>query len=189
MKSCGNKRYCIPPNNPFADRRGRDEIWLMGLRNPWRFSFDAPTRALWIGDVGQGEFEEVNRVPASPTRRNLGWSCREGRQVYDASRCRSGVHYRGPTSVVAHPQGASITGGFVYRGSKYRGLIRGAYVFSDFVTRRVWLFARGQGKHVQQQRLGSSDYRGATSFGVDDRGEIFAVTYDGVLWRMRASRP
>jgi glucose/arabinose dehydrogenase len=184
--SCG-KPYCVPRSNPFAGKTpGRGEIWLMGLRNPWKMSFDPATKSLWIGDVGQDGFEEVNRVRATPSHRNLGWSCREGRVVYNASRCRSGVRYVEPKTVVSHPAGESITGGYVYRGSRYSRLMGGLYVFGDFVNRKVWVYAPGQGKVLQAARLGSSSYNGPTSFGVDGSGEIWAVTYDGTLWRMRA---
>ena len=187
-RTCGGKRYCIPKSNPFVGKKGRPEIYLLGLRNPWRFSFDFRTDSLWIGDVGQGEQEEINRVPQNPNRINLGWSCREGNQVFIASRCRAGVNYLNPATVVNHPAGESITGGFVYRGERYRKLIGGAYVFGDFVTRRVWLYKPGRGKHAQAQRLGPSQYSGPTSFGVSSRDEIYAVTYDGSLWRMRVNR-
>ena len=184
--TCRDRRYCIPDSNPFLGKRGRDEIWLMGLRNPWRFSFDKRTDDLWIGDVGQDRFEEITRVGQHPRRIHLGWSCREGRVIYNGSRCRRSIDYLGPTTVVRHPLAGSITGGFVYRGRQYRRQIGGAYVFSDFISRRVWLYKKGPGKVVQSARLGSGS--GATSFGVDDRGEIYAVTYDGVLWRMRVTR-
>ena len=108
--------------------------------------------------------------------------------MFIASRCRQGVNYLHPATVVRHPAGESITGGFVYRGERYRKLIGGAYVFGDYVTRRVWLYKPGRGKHAQADRLGPSSYNGPTSFGVSSRKEIYAVTYDGALWRMRASR-
>ncbi len=167
-------------------KQGRDEIWLLGLRNPWRFSFDRATKDLWIGDVGQDAVEEIDHVKANPKHRNLGWSCREGNQGYDSSQCRKGVKYVDPVTTVRHPVAESITGGFVYRGHKYSWL-RGTYLFGDYVTARVWLYAHGQGKAVQSRRLGGS-YSGPTSFGQDDRGEIYAVTYGGTLWRMTASR-
>ena len=184
--SCHKRRYCSPDGNPFVDKRGRDEIWLMGLRNPWRFSVDPRTDNLWIGDVGQDAYEEIDRVGPHPRRIHLGWSCKEGRSTYNASRCRSSVNYLGPETVVSHPQAQSIIGGFVYRGHRYRDQIGGTYVFADFVTRRVWLYRPGTGKVLQADRLGGGI--GASSFGVNDRGEIYAVTYDGVLWRMRVTR-
>lgn len=184
--SCRDRRYCIPDDNPFVGRKGRDEIWLMGLRNPWRFSIDPQTRDLWIGDVGQDAYEEIDRVGPNPRRIHLGWSCKEGRATYDASRCRRSIDYLRPVTVVPHDRAESITGGFVYRGRRYASQIGGAYVFADFLTRRVWLYRPGPGKVLQDARLGTGI--GATSFGLDDRGEIYAVTYDGVLWRMRVTR-
>ena len=184
--SCGGKRYCAPKGNPFVGKKGRGEIWLMGLRNPWRFSFDPRTDNLWIGDVGQDAYEEISRVGPHPRRIHLGWSCQEGRSTFNASRCRKSINYVGPKAVVAQPIAESITGGFVYRGHRYRSQIGGAYIFADFITRRVWLYRSGVGKVLQPARLGGGI--GASSFGVDDRGEIYAVTYDGILWRMRVTR-
>lgn len=184
--NCGERRYCVPNGNPFVGKRGRDEIWLMGLRNPWRFSFDARTNDLWIGDVGQESYEEINRVGPHPRRIHLGWSCKEGRSTYRADRCNGSTKYLGPETVVPQDAAQSITGGYVYRGQRFQRQLGGTYVFADFVTRRVWLYRPGAGRVLQPQRLGSGI--GATSFGVDDRGEIYAVTYDGVLWRMRVER-
>lgn len=182
--SCGARRYCVPRSNPFVGKRGRDEIWLMGLRNPWRFSIDPRTQNLWIGDVGQDAWEEIDRVAPDPRRIHLGWSCKEGRATYNPSRCRASIDYLGPRVVVPQPRAQSITGGFVYRGQRYQRQIGGAYVFGDFVTSRVWLYRAGSGKVLQDDRL----VGGVTSFGVDDRGEIYAVTIDGTLWRMRVVR-
>ena len=126
--TCHKRRYCSPDGNPFVSKRGRDEIWLMGLRNPWRFSVDPRTDNLWIGDVGQDAYEEISRVGPHPRRIHLGWSCKEGRSTYNASRCRRSVNYLGPQTVVGHPRAESITGGFVYRGHRYRDQIGGAYV-------------------------------------------------------------
>ncbi len=181
---CSGKRYCVPRGNPFVGKKGRGEIWLMGLRNPWRFSFDSRTDHLWIGDVGQDAYEEIDQLGPHPSRINLGWSCKEGRSTYNANRCRSGVKYVGPETVVAHPAAESITGGFVYRGHRYRSQLGGAYVFADFITHRVWAYRSGPGRVLQRKRLSG----GPTSFGVDDRGEIYSVTYDGGLWRMRVTR-
>ena len=181
---CGGRAYCSPNGNPFANKKGRDEIWLMGLRNPWRFSVDPRTDDLWIGDVGQDRFEEIDRVRPHQQRYNLGWSCWEGRTRYNTSRCRAKAKYLQPKVVIRHPVASSITGGFVYRGHRYAKKIGGAYVFADFGSNRVWLHKSGAGKIQQPQRLAG----GATSFGVDDKGEIYAVTYDGVLHRMRVVR-
>jgi glucose/arabinose dehydrogenase len=184
--TCRHRHYCIPQGNPYLGKPGRDEIWLRGLRNPWRFSFDTSTNDLWIGDVGQERVEEIDRVGAHPKRNHLGWSCREGRKIYNSSRCHGSIHYIKPKTVVRHPRAQAITGGFVYRGDKYQRRIGGVYVFGDYITGRVWLYKPGHGKVVQPSRLGTG--AGPTSFGVDDRGEIYAVTYDGVLWRMTVTR-
>lgn len=184
--NCRGNRYCVPNGNPFVGKRGRDEIWLMGLRNPWRFSFDVRTKDLWIGDVGQDAYEEIDRVGPHPRRIHLGWSCKEGRSTYNVSRCRSSIDYVAPEVVVPHGPAESIIGGFVYRGHRYRDQIGGTYIFADYLTKRVWLYRPGAGRVLQPSRLGTSS--GPTSFGVDDRGEIYAVTLDGRLWRMRIVR-
>jgi glucose/arabinose dehydrogenase len=182
--SCGKLHYCVPRTNPFAGKTpGRGEIWLWGLRNPWRWSFDPATGAMWIGDVGQDAVEEIDRVPAKPSIRNLGWSCWEGRQHYNTSRCRNGARYRFPVATVDHPKAEAILGGFVYRGSKYRTLMNGVYIFGDDVTGKVWTYRKGEGKHLQTARLPGNP----SGFGIDDRGEIWAVTLDGRLWSMRAT--
>ena len=183
---CSNRAYCTPDGNPFSGKRGRDEIWLMGLRNPWRFSVDPRTGDLWIGDVGQEHYEEINAVGPHPRRIHLGWSCREGRLVYNRSRCRRSIDYVQPKVVVRHPAASSITGGFVYRGQKYRRQIGGAYVFGDYGSGRIWLYTPKAGKVLQNRGFGA--WSGPTSFGVDDRGEIYAVTRDGRVWRMRVTR-
>jgi glucose/arabinose dehydrogenase len=181
-RSCGRQRYCVPSGNPFAGPTpGRGEIWAMGVRNPWRFSFDPVTKNLWIGDVGQDSWEEVDRLGPNAAGANLGWSCWEARSKYNASQCRAGASYEFPVVAIAHPTAESITGGFVYRGSRWPSL-RGQYVFGDFITGRIWTYRPGQGKTLQARRLGS-----VTSFGVDDRNEMWAVTIDGGLWRMKVS--
>jgi len=180
---CGSHRYCIPASNPFAGRKpGRGEIWLYGLRNPWRWSFDPATRALWIGDVGQDHIEEIDRVPAHPGRRNLGWSCWEGRSHYNTGRCRSGARYVFPVAQVVHPNGEAIIGGYVYRGKAYASLMAGTYVFADEVTDHVWVYRKGQGKRLQAKDIPG----GPTSFALDEHNEIWAVSLDGRLWSMRA---
>ena len=138
-------------------KQGRDEIWLLGLRNPWRFSFDRATKDLWIGDVGQDAVEEIDHIKANPKHRNLGWSCREGNQGYDSGQCRKGVKYVDPVTTVRHPVAESITGGFVYRGHKYSWL-RGTYVFGDYVTARVWLYAL-----VRARPSSPNDWEAATA--------------------------
>ena len=179
-QDCGNA-YCVPGSNPFAGSTpGLGPIWLTGLRNTWRFSVDRGTGDLWLGDVGQGSFEEVDRVPEGQGGWNLGWSCKEGFSTYDASRCRSGVTYRDPVAAYDRDFGSSITGGFVYRGSRFSDLLGGRYVAGDFGSGRV--FHLDGGDIVVAGRLPS-----VTSFGEDGNNELWAVTLDGGLYRMGAT--
>ncbi|MDQ3430865.1 MAG: PQQ-dependent sugar dehydrogenase [Actinomycetota bacterium] len=179
-KSCGGKRYCIPQLNPYKGATpGRGEIWLRGLRNVWRFSADRDTGKLWLADVGQNAYEEVTRVGYRVGGRNLGWSCREGFAVYDSSRCTSD-RYKNPTLVYGRDEGQSITGGFVYRGLRYRNILGGLYVFADFISGRVWTY--GNGVRSLAGELGL-----ITAFGETGSGELLAVTYDGNLYRVKAT--
>jgi len=127
--------YSVPPDNPFVDVDGaRPEIWASGLRNPWRFSFDPASGDMWLGDVGQGEWEEVDHAPATDGRNagravNFGWSAFEGTTPYNADQPTDGVTM--PVHVYPHDGRCSVTGGAVYRGTSIPSL-RGWYVFSDY---------------------------------------------------------
>ena len=177
-RDCG-RAYCTPRGNPFRGKvPGRGEIWALGLRNAWRFSVDPATGHLWIGDVGQRAFEEVDRIRAGVGGLNLGWSCKEGFATYDASRCRSGTTYHEPEAAYGRDYGTSITGGFVYRGTRFPALV-GTYLGGDFGSGRV--FTLGSSGVRTVGRLG-----GVTSFGEDQGRELWAVTIDGRLWEMTA---
>ena len=176
---CG-RGYCIPATNPYAKSTTRKRaIWASGLRNPWRFSFDRANGNLWIGDVGQSKQEEVDRIGAGVGGKNLGWSCREGRLVYRASRCRAGVAYVRPVHVYPRSYGRSVTGGFVYRGSTYKGILNGRYIGGDFGSGRIFYSTRSG------LRTGGS-LPGVTSFGEGGTRELWAVTINGGLYRMSA---
>lgn len=178
--ACG-RPYCVPPGNPFAGSRpGRGPIWATGLRNTWRFSVDAATGDLWLGDVGQGAFEEVDRIPAGVGGRNLGWSCKEGFATYDESRCRAGADYQDPVAVYGRGFGTTLTGGFVYRGSRYASLLGGRYVAGDFGSGRIFYLDGAT-------RVSAGRLDGVTSFGEDAGRELWAVTYSGGLYQMRVS--
>ena len=179
--------YAIPPDNPFADRAGaRGEIFAYGLRNPFKFSFDA-NGDLWIGDVGQGALEEVDFLAAGDTRGpNFGWDCREGSRAGgrpDAA-C-NGVPRRAfvdPVDEYSLGGGQSITGGFVYRGDGLPGLV-GRYVYADFVAGRVWAHDPASG---QTEVLTDSALRIST-FARDGAGEIYLVNYgDGGIYQLVA---
>jgi glucose/arabinose dehydrogenase len=176
-RACG-RLYCVPPSNPFAGKRpGRGEIWLVGLRNAWRFSVDAATGDLWIADVGQDTTEEVDHVRAGVGGLNLGWSCREGNRVFNASRCRAGVHYTAPVFTYDHSVGNVIIGGFVYRGARFRSVLGGHYVAAD----------NGAGKVFESTPTGLATVgtlANITGFGEDAGRELWAVTFDGGLWAM-----
>ena len=123
--------YTIPEGNPLGGRKGRAEIWGIGLRNPWRMSYDAGTNSLWIGDVGQDTVEEIDKVAASSGRlRNFGWSRYEGRRVFDSSERLRGGRLVKPVKTYRHPVGESIIGGAVYRGTEFPDL-KGYYVYGD----------------------------------------------------------
>ncbi len=167
--------YDIPGDNPFAgnakcgpgvNANACPEIYAWGLRNPWRWSFDPATGNLWLADVGQGAYEEIDIIELGG---NYGWRCREGAHNYNSAGCGTG--FIDPVSEYPHSLGNSITGGFVYRGSAIPGLA-GRYVFSDYGSGRFWaLQSDGQGGYTNDQIIDTSF--GPTSFGVDQNGELY----------------
>jgi glucose/arabinose dehydrogenase len=179
-QACGSW-YCVPASNPYAGRvPGRGAIWASGVRNAWRFSVDPETGDLWVGDVGQDLVEEVDRIPFGVGGANLGWSCHEGTTTYDESRCSTSATYLEPEWTYGRDYGATVVGGFVYRGQEYDDLLGGTYVFGDFVSGRV--FVGGVTGVVTSGRLDS-----VTSFGADDDRELWAVSLDGGLYELAAA--
>jgi glucose/arabinose dehydrogenase len=170
--------YGIPADNPFVDRAGaRAEIWAYGLRNPWRFSFDRASGDLWIGDVGQGAFEEVDRWPAgSPGGPNFGWSTMEASACFDpAEGCdRAGLVL--PVAEYGHDRGCSITGGYVYRGVGVPGLA-GTYLYADYCAGTIWGLEAAAGKPAPRVLFDSG--LSVASFGEDEAGEIYVVDLAG----------
>jgi glucose/arabinose dehydrogenase len=176
--------YGIPGDNPFADRGQGREIWAYGLRNPWRFSFDRQTGDLWIGDVGQGQYEEIDRQPAdSQGGENYGWSRFEGRHVHDADREAPGAV--APVAEYDHDGGhCSISGGYVYRGSAMPGL-QGTYIVGDYCTGVVWtLDADGSAGYALTQVM-DTPHR-ISSFGEDEDGELYLVDHGGKVFKLVA---
>lgn len=167
----GAGTYGIPPDNPFVDSPdARPEIWAYGLRNPWQFSFDRDTDDLWIADVGQGAYEEINREPAgSRGGLNYGWNQVEGVSCY-AEGCDPGASVR-PVAVYSHDQGCAVTGGYVYRGSRFPQLV-GAYVAGDYCSGNIWVLPPTT-KLVQDPRPALETDLGITSFGEDESGELY----------------
>jgi glucose/arabinose dehydrogenase len=178
----GGRPYGIPSDNPFVGREGaRGEIWDYGLRNPWRFSFDAATGDLWIGDVGQNTYEEVDHEPAGEGGRNYGWNRREGLHPYDGGDRPDGAV--DPVIEYGRAGGAcTVIGGFVYRGQRIRGL-RGAYLYGDYCAGWVRA-ARARGGRIAEQRDLGLSVPNLTSFGVDPAGELYAMSLTGDVYRM-----
>ena len=177
--------YRIPSSNPYVGRTGRDVIWAYGLRNPWRISFDRVTHNLFIADVGQGSWEEIDRQAASSGGgTNYGWPVMEGRHCYRATSCSLAGDTL-PMTEYSHSSGCSITGGFVYRGSQFASLMYGHYVFADYCSGRIWTIPNNGGNGDQVLQADTSEQ--ITSFGESDTGELYAVTIDGKLFRVVAS--
>jgi glucose/arabinose dehydrogenase len=171
--------YTIPANNPYvnqANRRG--EIWAKGLRNPWRYAFDAATSLLYIADVGQGLHEEVDVVAANRGGVNYGWNVMEGASCYNASTCTQ-TGFELPILDYGHNPACSITGGYVYRGSAIPG-IRGHYFYSDYCAGFLKSFRYENGVAVDQKDWGVTS-SSVTSFGADFGGELYMMSGNNIL--------
>jgi len=183
----GPRRYRVPGSNPLVGRSGRDEIWAWGLRNPWRFSFDRATGDLWIGDVGQGDREEIDRSratggAAAGRGRNYGWNRCEGKRRYPQTGqvCRFGTR---PVHDYAHGAGrCSVTGGHMHRGPASKAW-RGLYVAGDYCGRLFVLDAAGR------VRLSMDSGLSISSFGEDAAGRIYATDLDGTIREVRFRGP
>jgi len=169
-------QYQIPPTNPFVGNSAyRPEIWAMGLRNPWRFSFDRDTGDLLIADVGQNQWEELNWQSAlSNGGENYGWRIMEGTHCFNPA---SGCIQTGLTLPIAeynHSLGCSITGGYRYRGLQFPNLY-GVYLYGDYCSGRVWGL-RTQGSSWETTQLTQTPYQ-ITTFGENEQGELFVADY------------
>jgi glucose/arabinose dehydrogenase len=184
----GNRNYAIPADNPFLGREGfREEIWAYGFRNPWRFSFHRETAHqdtgdLWVGDVGQNSFEEVDRVLPG---RNYGWNLFEGFHCFSGSGRPCEPEGLEPP-VVEYPLSGgncAVTGGHVYRGSRVPDL-RGAYIYADFCSGRIWGL-RHNGQQVTEQALLLDTNLMIPSFAEDQTGELLILSFDGRIHQLR----
>lgn len=183
--------YATPPSNPYAHRDdARPEIWASGLRNPWRFSFDRATGDLWLADVGQGEWEEINFQPAASIGgENYGWRLMEGTHCFNpATACNDGTLTL-PVIEYGHTEGAcSVTGGYVYRGARSPRLA-GTYLYADFCNGRIFGATRGESGSVATRMLFDAPFLIAT-FGEDSRGEVYVADFsNGVLYRLYDPHP
>ena len=170
--------YGIPPTNPFLGVAGyRPEIWALGLRNPWRFSFDRGTGDLYVGDVGQGSFEEIDfQAAGDPGGRNYGWNIMEGDSCYPPGNVgcnRTGLAL--PVFVYDHSLGCSVTGGHVYRGPAFPSL-QGVYLFGDLCSTRIWGI-RKNGAAWDNALLADGTALTITTFGEDESGNVYVVNY------------
>jgi glucose/arabinose dehydrogenase len=181
----GGEPYAIPPDNPFVDRRNAlPEIWHYGLRNPWRFSFDPATDDLWIGDVGQNIFEEVDVARSNEGGLNFGWNTMEGPECYDPFLDCDRTGLTLPVAAYEHQEDrCTIVGGHVYRGDAQPAL-RGGYVFADYCSGEVFLLDAQQPGEI----VLALDAEGLlSSFGVDDEGELYVTDLGGDVMRVTGS--
>ena len=179
--------YTIPPDNPYVNNPAvRDEIFAIGLRNPWRWSFDRLNNDVWIADVGEGEWEEINRLPfASSGGVNYGWRCYEGTHEFNTTGCLAQSNYTFPIFDYPHNNttgGFSVTGGHVYRGTEFAAMY-GYYICSDYVSGNAWLIkSNGSGGwNISQQ---SSLPTGIVGYGEDENGVLYAVALAGTLYKI-----
>lgn len=174
--------YTIPPDNPFARSGGRGEIWAIGLRNPWRFAFDPETGLLYIADVGQNLWEEVNVVPAGRAGVNYGWNIMEGAHCFRSDTCdRNGLVP--PVLEYGHDEGCSITGGDVYRGTRLPSLV-GHYFYADYCGGWIRSFRTRDGAAADHRRWEVGSLGQITSFGEDARGELYVLSSNGRVYRL-----
>lgn len=173
--------YGIPADNPFAGQgdRFKEEIFAYGLRNPWRFSFDAVTGDLWTGDVGQNELEEIDVVVNGG---NYGWKIREGNRCFEPANNCPTENLIDPVVTYGRSSGASVTGGYVYRGTELPEFY-GKYFYADYASGRIWFISMDDGIVSEQVELANSNLH-ISSFGVDQQNELYICAFDGRIYRL-----
>ncbi|HLV45355.1 MAG TPA: PQQ-dependent sugar dehydrogenase [Aggregatilineales bacterium] len=171
--------YSVPPDNPFVGSPdGADEVWAYGLRNPWRYSFDRATNNLYIADVGQNMYEEVNVQPAESTGgENYGWPIMEGLHCYPEGANCDGSGFVQPIAEYSHDFGCSITGGYVYRGETFPAM-QGVYFYGDFCSGIIWGLAVEGSTSGESMQLADAD-TWISSFGEDEAGELYLADMSG----------
>lgn len=174
----GGAPYRVPPDNPFVGRgAARGEIWAYGLRNPWRFSFDRATGRLWLADVGQNAWEEIDLIERGG---NYGWNIMEGAHCFNPPTDCNTAGLRLPVAEYDRSGGCSVTGGYVYRGRGVAGLA-GRYVFGDYCSGRIWVLSEaGPGRWAMALLLESG--MSISSFGEDEAGELYVVDHRGAVY-------
>jgi glucose/arabinose dehydrogenase len=175
--------YLIPAGNPYANGGGRGEIWAIGLRNPWRFAFDRVSGLLYIADVGQDRFEEVNVVPMSIAAVNYGWNAMEGPSCYRIPGCNQ-TGLQKPALSYSHENSAcSVIGGFVYRGQKIPE-VKGQYFYSDYCNSWLRSFGFADGRVTDRHEWPVGRLGSIVSFGEDSQGELYICTSSGRVYRI-----
>lgn len=178
--------YSIPSDNPFVGMTGmRGEIWAWGLRNPWRFSFNAESGLLYIADVGQNAWEEIDVVDARSAGLNYGWNIMEGSHCYASASCSSAGLVL-PALEYGHSEGCSVAGGYVYRGKKIPSLT-GMYLYSDYCQGWIRSFTYENGKAVMLREWNTADIGRVLSFGQDSQGELYALSDNGRVYGIVAA--
>lgn len=175
----GGNNYGIPAGNPFAnDPPNAPEIWAYGLRNAWKFSFDSANGDIWIADVGQGDWEEINKAGGTEAGLNYGWRCYEGNAPFNTTGCPDPSELTFPVAEYPHPTGFSVTGGYVYRGATYTD-IQGYYFCADFGTGLIATVDPAE-NFTNLGTFGGS----WSSFGEDINGELYIASYNGTIFKI-----
>ena len=177
----GARPYAIPDTNPFKGSSDdvRPEIWALGFRMPWRFSWDSRTQDLWVGDIGQNLFEEVTIARVGE---NHGWNVYEGFTAFSDRYRRTGETYIPPVFSYRRRNGVSVTSGYVYRGKRSPSFV-GAYIFSDFESKKIWALKQRNRRLIKVRQIGSCPEKPA-SFGIGNDGELYIVGYGGTIFRL-----
>ena len=195
--------YNIPDDNPFyGSEYEKQEIWAYGLRNPWRFSFDAINGDMFIGDVGQDSWEEINYLKSDSAGLNFGWNIVEGNHCYSDPECDKRMYvdpiFEYPSDAAywksimglreKNITGCSVTGGYIYRGKKIKSLY-GLYIFSDFCSGKIWAFDQNSNQTTEiTTSLLSSDQHMIASFGEDIYNELYIVDYLGTIYKIQKGK-
>ncbi len=171
--------YLIPHDNPFINNNNfRNEIWAYGLRNPWRMSFDHESEKLFVGDVGQNEFEEINIIEKGG---NYGWNIMEGKHCYSEININCNkTKFISPILEYSHKEGCSITGGYVYHGSI--NSIQNQYIFSDFCSGIIWTINLENNEYIKNQ-IAIGPFK-ISSFGEDEKKEMYVLSLDGQIYKI-----
>jgi glucose/arabinose dehydrogenase len=182
----GNFNYGIPSDNPFVGNFSgyREEIFAYGLRNPWRFSIDFMSGEIWAGDVGQNRIEEINLIMSGG---NYGWRITEGNECFNPSDFNNPLSSCNRTGLIdpvkqySQGQDCSVTGGYIYRGSRQPDL-NGAYIYGDFCSGKIWML-RALNGNIQVDQLLTDSNTSLSSFGVDEQNELYIVSLGGSIYK------